>query len=213
MTTVYLVRHCESTGNVGRRIQGRTDCDISDNGKLQLENLKARMADLPIDIIYSSPLKRAQLTAQAIRGDRDIEIRVDDDLQEMSFGVAEDKTWEEIGTMLPGTWEDWRHSPYTVRFPNGETFKDVEGRIVAAVEKIVRENPGKYIAIASHATPIRVFARYVLEENEDLKNVDWARNTSITTVEYDDDFKPKMVLYNDYSHQPEELIYHIKTAR
>ena len=213
MTTVYMVRHCESAGNIARRIQGRTDCDISDNGKLQLENLKNRMVTIPLDVIYSSPLKRPLLTANAMKGDRDIEIRILENLQEMSFGIAEDKTWEEIAELLPGVWEEWRTNPYFVRFPDGETFQDVEERTVATVEQIVKANPGKHIAIATHATPVRVFSRFVLDESADLKNVDWARNTSITTVEYSDDFVPKMISYNDFSHQPEDLLYHIKTAR
>ncbi len=213
MTTVYMVRHCESLGNIGRRIQGRTDCDISENGVLQLENLKNKMANVHLDAIYSSPLKRAFKTAHAIKGDRDMEILVRENLQEMSFGTAEDKTWEEIAEIIPDVWKSWSATPYKTQFPEGETFGQVEERTAEAILEIVKANEGKSIAIATHATPIRVYARRVLNESDDLKNVDWARNTSITTIEFDDNFVPRMVTYNDFSHQPEDLLYHIKSAR
>ncbi len=210
MTTVYLVRHCESLGNIGNRMQGRTDCDISENGGRQLENLRERMAAIPIDVIYSSPLLRARKTAEAIRADRDIEICVVEELQEMSFGNWENRTWAELRAAYPNESGKWNIAPYDMHFENGEDFDMVEERTVAAIEAIVAKNPGKRIAIATHATPIRVYARYVLDADRDLKAVDWARNTSVSTFTYDAFGKATLVTYGDFSHQPEELIYHVK---
>ncbi len=213
MTTVYLVRHCESLGNIGNRMQGRTDCDISENGARQLENLKRRMADVPIDVIYSSPLMRAYKTAQAIRGARDIEIHVVEELQEMSFGDWEDNDWATLHATYPQETIKWRTAPYEMRFENGETFEMVERRTAAAIADIVAKNPGKHIAIAAHATPIRVYARHVLNADYDLQTVDWARNTSISTFTFDENGVPTLVSYGDFAHQPEELIYHFKETK
>ncbi|NLT58087.1 MAG: histidine phosphatase family protein [Clostridiales bacterium] len=213
MTTVYLVRHCESLGNIGRRMQGRTDCDISENGALQLEHLKRRMAGEPIDVIYSSPLRRAYKTAEAIRGDRDIDIHVREDLQEMSFGDWEDKDWATLNATYPGESEKWRSRPYEINFANGETFQQVEDRFFRAVEEIVKQHPGQRIAIATHATPIRVYARRVQNADYDLQTVDWARNTSISTFEYDELGNVFLVSYGDIAHQPEDLLFHFKETR
>ena len=65
MTRVILVRHCEAQGNTDGTFQGRTDCDISGNGETQLELVALRCRNMPIDVIYSSPLKRAYRTAEA----------------------------------------------------------------------------------------------------------------------------------------------------
>ncbi|MBQ2698212.1 MAG: histidine phosphatase family protein [Clostridia bacterium] len=210
MTTVYLVRHCESMGNIGNRMQGRTDCDISENGARQLENLTRRMADEAIDVIYSSPLTRARKTAEAIRGVREMEIQIVEDLQEMSFGDWEDRTWAELREAYPEESHKWNDAPYEMVFQNGETFEMVEQRTAAAIEAIVKAHPGKTIAIATHATPIRVYARRVLEADYDLSTVEWARNTSISTFSFDDEGKVSLVQYGDFSHQPEELLYHFK---
>ena len=212
-TTVYLVRHCESLGNIGNRMQGRTDCDISENGARQLENLRRRMADIPVDVICSGPLLRAYKTAQAIRGDRDLPIHVVEDLQEMSFGDWEDHDWATLNATYPEETGKWRTAPYEMHFQNGETFEMVEQRTAAAIERIVAQNPGKHIAIATHATPIRVYARRVLNADYDLQTVDWARNTSISTFTFDEAGTPTLVSYGDFEHQPEELIYHFNEIK
>lgn len=66
LTTIYLVRHCEAMGNINRIFQGHTDEEISDNGRLQLEKLAERFRDIHLDALYSSPLKRAYRTAEAV---------------------------------------------------------------------------------------------------------------------------------------------------
>ena len=66
MTRIYMVRHCEAMGNVKRLFQGSSDFDISELGAIQLEFLSKRFQNTPIDRIYSSPLKRAVKTAEAI---------------------------------------------------------------------------------------------------------------------------------------------------
>ena len=66
MTRIILVRHCEAAGNLNRRFQGHTDAEVTENGKKQLELLALRMRNVKIDYLYSSPLKRAYATAEAI---------------------------------------------------------------------------------------------------------------------------------------------------
>ena len=66
MTYIYLVRHCEAMGNHKRLFQGSTDCDISEIGAKQLEYLKVRFREIKLDAVYSSPLLRAQKTAESI---------------------------------------------------------------------------------------------------------------------------------------------------
>ena len=66
ITRILLVRHCEAEGNTNGRFQGSSDCGISGNGEKQLELLALRLRNIRMDSIYSSPLKRARMTAEAI---------------------------------------------------------------------------------------------------------------------------------------------------
>ena len=63
VTKIYLIRHCQSMGNVQHRFQGRFDAEVSPDGAKQLELLGLRFRNQPIDAIYTSPLQRARATA------------------------------------------------------------------------------------------------------------------------------------------------------
>ena len=66
VTRLYIVRHCQSTGNIAGRFQGRFDAPVSPQGEQQLELLSLRFRNEAIDAVYSSPLTRAYRTAEAI---------------------------------------------------------------------------------------------------------------------------------------------------
>ena len=84
MTRIILVRHCEAAGNLNRRFQGHTDAEVTENGKKQLELLALRMRNVKIDYLYSSPLKRAYATAEAINQFHHLPIYVEADLMEIT---------------------------------------------------------------------------------------------------------------------------------
>lgn len=60
MTKIYIVRHCEAMGNIKRLFQGSSDFDITEFGAEQLEYLKIRFKNIPLDKVYTSPLIRAK---------------------------------------------------------------------------------------------------------------------------------------------------------
>ena len=86
MMQIYIIRHGETEWNTKRLLQGATDIPLNQNGvevaKLTSEALK----EVPFDIIYTSPLKRAVETAEIMRGDREIPVILVDRLKEISFG-------------------------------------------------------------------------------------------------------------------------------
>ena len=93
MTRIILVRHCEAHGNTISVFQGHTDSDISGNGAAQLELLALRCRNMPIDAIYSSPLKRAFRTAEAINQYHHLPIQIEPRLIEINGGDWEGKSW------------------------------------------------------------------------------------------------------------------------
>ena len=66
MTRIYLVRHAQSEGNFYRRAHGMYNSMLTPQGRIQLEALKKRFADIPVDVVYTSPLYRTRATAAAI---------------------------------------------------------------------------------------------------------------------------------------------------
>ena len=91
MTTLYIIRHGETTGNDAGRFQGSTDCGLSERGYAQVERLGERCRDLPFEVLISSPLVRARETASAANRHHGLPMRIDADLAEMHCGDWEGK--------------------------------------------------------------------------------------------------------------------------
>ena len=100
-TTLYLVRHAEAEGNWRRTFQGHSNSDVSEKGYRQLEYLARRFADIPLDAVYASPLKRAYETAKAIDRAAGLPIVTDDGLMEINGGAFEGVPFAELPLRFP----------------------------------------------------------------------------------------------------------------
>ena len=86
---IYYTRHGQTDWNLDYKIQGRKDIPLNETGRKEAEELRIKIQDIPLDIIYSSPLKRAYETAEIARGDRDIPLLTDNRLAEEYYGQFE----------------------------------------------------------------------------------------------------------------------------
>ena len=86
---LYIMRHGRTDWNDRHKIQGRTDIPLNDAGRAMAEKAAAECADIHFDICFCSPLCRAKETAEIVLRGRDVPIRYDDRLMEMSFGIYE----------------------------------------------------------------------------------------------------------------------------
>ena len=207
MTKIYIVRHCEAEGNNKRIFQGSTDCDITELGKKQLELLQKRFESIPLHKIYTSPLIRAQKTAQALKGGRDIEIVKMPGLTELDGGILEGKPFMPTIRSIPGLAEIWNEHPQDFVPEGGEPMREAYERIWSAVLSILKENSGKTVAVATHGGVIRCLNCRLLYGNiEGLKDMNWCENTGITLLEFGSDITPRVEFMNDTSHLPEELL-------
>ncbi len=199
------MRHAEATGNIDRTFQGMIDTDISDGGKEQLKRLRARFCKIPLDKIYTSPLKRAVCTAEAVRAGRDIPVVEDEGLCEIMCGVWEGKSWESLERDYPKEYSDWKNNPESFCAPEGESMEHVYNRIISAIKNIAQKNCGKTIAVVSHGCALRNFMCSVrFGDISHLKNTDWLEHTGISCIEYDKD-EIRIVFDNDFSHLDESM--------
>lgn len=142
MTTIYLVRHCEAMGNINRIFQGHTDEEISENGRMQLERLAERFRGIHLDAVYSSPLKRAYHTAEAVNRYHRLPIHTDGRLMEINGGHWEEKPWEALPELYPSEWEDWSERPWRFEAEGGEPMREVYRRMAEALTDIAAAHPG-----------------------------------------------------------------------
>lgn len=143
---LYLLRHTQPAVESGI-CYGSTDVELREEFKeIDLVKVLAKVADIEVDRVYSSPLKRCRILAEAVGKGDVIEDKL---LQEMDFGEWELRSWDEIFELEGG--KEWFDDYLNCRTPNGESFADVEGRAAEFLEKIEGDN----ILIVSHAGAIR----------------------------------------------------------
>ena len=190
-----------------RIFQGSTDLDITENGAKQLEYLKKRFENIHIDKIYSSPLIRAQKTALAIKGDKEVEIVLLTELAELHGGVVEGRKFAEAFASIPGLADAWDNHPQDFAPPEGESMRHAYERIWDAIKYIIENNSGKTIACASHGGLTRCLTcRLMKNDINELKNIPWSENTAVMLLEADDNMNITLKFYNDVSHLPKELV-------
>ena len=205
VTTLYIVRHCQSAGNLSGRFQGRFDAPVSETGEKQLELLSLRFRNEHLDAIYTSPLVRAYRTAEAINRFHNLPIQVCQGLSEIDVGEMENLLLSEIGERFPQVAHDWDYAPDLCVFPQGETMAQVYQRVGEAIDQIVAENPGKTVAVATHGGVIKnLNARVEYGCIEGLRQSAVFGNTSVSILEAQDG-KLRWKAVNDLSHLPEEL--------
>lgn len=205
MTKIYFVRHAEAEGNVKEFFQGRIDCDISEKGAVQLEYLAKRFETIDYDAIYSSPLKRAMATANAVNRRLKLPINEREDLIEINGGVWEGMFWTDIAKNYPKEHDLWKNDMKNFYVEGSERMSEVYGRMINAVEQIVRENEEKTVVVVSHGCALRNYLSYAEFGSPDrLGDVGWSDNTAVSLIEYDELIRPKLIFKNDSSHLPPE---------
>lgn len=94
---LYLIRHGETDWNKTFRLQGQSDIPLNEYGRELARITSDALKDIAFDVIFSSPLSRALETAKIMRRERPVDIVTDERLKEISFGVDEGRSKDELG--------------------------------------------------------------------------------------------------------------------
>ncbi len=206
MVKIYLVRHAEAMGNVLEFFQGRTDAEISDKGRKQLDMLAERFKDISIDALYSSPLKRTLSTADAVNRYHGLDILKRPDLIEINGGKWEGTPWSEIPVKFPTEYNVWTNEINKFHAPDGESTQQVYDRMKIVMDRLAEENQGKTIAVVSHGMAIKAYLNYADGRRWDnYSDPGWSDNTAVSLIEYDDMLVPRIIFKNDSSHLTDDL--------
>lgn len=207
MTKIYMVRHGESAANFQRIYTGRSNFPLTEKGLLQARMAGEYLKDKGVDCVYASPLKRAYNTGEAIAAACGADIKAVDGLMEINAGVWEGKKFDDLVNLYPENYNHfWRKDIGKCVPDGGEAVKDLYNRVVETFEKIRQENEGKTVVLATHATPIRAIGAYLSGISaENLKDMRWASNASITYAAFDDNGTLCEFEYDYYGHLGENV--------
>ncbi|KHO62459.1 phosphoglycerate mutase [Thermoanaerobacter sp. YS13] len=199
-TRLYIARHGQSEWNLHNKMQGVQDIDLTPTGLKQAELLASRLKNEKIDCIYSSDLKRAYITAQIIAKEFGLKVQKIPELREMSFGIWEGLTSEEINELYKEIYTLWKTNPVKANIEKGETLEEVQKRMLKKTLEIVKENDGKNILIVSHGTSIKALILGLLGIDLSFYPRFRLDNTSLNIVDVKEDGKTVLVLFNDTCH-------------
>jgi probable phosphomutase (TIGR03848 family) len=152
-TRLVLVRH-GVTAHTGPLLSGRMPgIDLSDKGVEQARAAAARLAVLPIAVVYASPIERTTQTASYIAAPLGLEVQPLPGVIEADYG---DWTGGKIADLAKtDEWKVVQVAPSRARFPNGESLYEMQVRMVRALDEVVAQHPHETIVVVSHADPIK----------------------------------------------------------
>ena len=166
MTIFYLVRHASCDG-LGEKLWGRTEgvCLTAD-GKAEARQLAERFREVKLNAIYSSPLERARETAEAIARLGGFEVALSDRFNEIDFGDWTGRSFAQLAG--DERWRRFNSRRSITSIPRGESFLDVQARVVAELEGLSQQHEGERVIIVSHSDVIKAAVGYVTATPIDL---------------------------------------------
>lgn len=191
MLELLLIRHGQTDWNVERRVIGTNPVPLNKVGRAQVRALARVLKNVPIQAIYTSPIKRALETAAILLHGRDaIPLIEEEGLSEINYGQWVGRPFSEIPELT-----QYFESPASVVIPCGEQIPEVQRRILTAIDKIRRAHMDGCVIAISHADVIKLALAGFL--GMPLDNLHKLRidNGSVSVVRFEND-RPKVAAVN-----------------
>ena len=188
-TYLYLIRHAATPPNEQRPyvLQGRrVNQGLSASGRRQAASLARFLSGFSIDHIYSSPLRRAVETAEAVAGHHKLPVSPVDSLVEVDVGLWEGKNWDSIMRDHPEEYRAFMENPAENPYVGGESYGDVSQRVEPVLQRLLEKHAGETIVVVAHNVVNRVYLSRLLGlELRQAKDVRQT-NTGVNLVRYRD---------------------------
>lgn len=167
MALILLVRHGQNDWVKKNRLAGWTPgVHLNEDGQKQVKSLADRLSEWPIKAIYSSPLERCMETAAALAQSHNLEINQLETVGEVRYGKWEGKKIKKLAKKK--AWHVVQHYPSRFRFPDGESFLEVQKRAVEAIESLNEKHQKEIVVVVSHADVIKLVLAHYMGTHIDL---------------------------------------------
>ncbi len=194
-TTIFLCRHGETDWNREERFQGQHDIELNKEGIKQSELLGRELARHGIDVIFSSPKKRALKTAEIVSEKTGAGVVVMEGLRERSMGIIDGKTKAWYRKHYPESYRIYDKTRDMPGIKGAEGINELAERAFKTMEDIARENKGKNIAVITHGALNKAFIAKVTGMGiKDFRQ----NNCCINILKYDGKFKTEKIMLPPY---------------
>ncbi|MDR6553488.1 histidine phosphatase family protein [Paenibacillus qinlingensis] len=202
-TTIYIIRHGQTTWNVEHRLQGHQDSPLTELGIKQAQWLSEALQHEEIDVMYSSSSDRALQTAEIVRGQRNIAIVQSDALKEINLGDWEGKLQSEVKEEYPEQFDHFWNQPDRFGVPHSETFAEVAERAMTMLQRIHEAHAGKTIAIVTHTVVVKlIMAYYEQRLMKDIWQPPYIHPACLCKIIFTENV-PQIILHADIRHYQE----------
>ncbi len=181
---IYITRHGETEWNRAGKMQGWQNSNLTEKGIANAKKLSESLKNIEFDCIYSSPLGRALDTAKYIRGSKNTEIVVKDDLKEMGFGCWEGVDNSEVEKLYPVQKYNFWHKPHLYKPVDGESYEELLSRVGALFAEVSGDTSAQNVLIVTHAA-VKKAIYSVLKDIplEDFWGPPYMHDTCLTVLE------------------------------
>ena len=200
---IYFVRHGQTIWNVEKRFQGLSESPLTELGITQAKLLGEKLKDIKFDKFYSTSLKRANDTANYIKGNRKQEVEIFDDFVEISMGDMEGIKQEDFKKLYPEQVKNFffNQLEYNPSSFGGESFLEVRERVIRGLNKFIELNKNyERVLVVSHGATLKTLLHYISGKDiSTLSDEAIPKNTSYTIVKYENG-KFEIIDFSNTSH-------------
>jgi broad specificity phosphatase PhoE/ribonuclease HI len=166
-TTLVLVRHGVTEHTVGKRFSGgmaSSNPGLSAEGREQVRATAAWLKPIAdrVDAVISSPVRRTLESAEILAEALGRELDVEPGFAEMEFGTWDGLTFAEVAEKFPEELDAWLGA-LDVSPGGGESFREVEARVMAGLDRVLAEHTGRTVVVVTHVTPIKTLVTHALQ--------------------------------------------------
>ncbi|QIG42799.1 bifunctional RNase H/acid phosphatase [Nocardioides anomalus] len=199
-TTLVLIRHGVTAHTTDKRFSGglaSSNPGLSDEGRAQVRATADWLAPLASEVgaVVASPVRRAQESAEIVAARLERPLEVEPGLAEMEFGRWDGLTLAEVGERDRAGLDGWLGA-LDVAPPGGESFLDVQARVLAGLERVLERHAEQTVVVVSHVTPIKTLVARALDAP--LESI-WRMQlspASVSVVSFFPEGRSSMRLYN-----------------
>ena len=184
---IYLARHGQTDWNLEGRTQGGTDIPLNATGRQQAEQLKARLAGIQLDAVYSSPLRRSRETAEIVHGQAPV-------TSLPGLGERRVGKFEGLLTSDPVSGSELQRRQWSPddSLDGGESLNALRERVRATLDTIRKQHPSGSILIVGHAFTNRMILAVIFGLTiEQMRSINQA-NDALYLIELESGSSPHL---------------------
>ena len=179
---LVLVRHGEPEGAAGERLVGSGDPALSAAGRVEMQRARAALAGQVVDLVVTTPLRRAFQSAAVLTGGAPV--RLEPDLREIHFGRWEGRDRAQIEAADPVLYKQWRELAPDFEFPGGEPRAAFRARVQRGLDRVLHTRAAIGGLVVAHKGVIRVILETLTSEAPER---DWPRFGEAVILTRNDD--------------------------